>query len=56
MELGKRLILGLARRMLVDSDDIGLIFDTHRRRVLPSKAKAAVEEWDTVQRPRSIPE
>jgi hypothetical protein len=42
--------------MLEDPDDIGLTFDAHRSLVLPFEAKATVEEWDTLRRPRSIPD
>ena len=39
MELGERLVVGLARRMLVDADDIGLVLDAHLRLILPSRRK-----------------
>src|SRR5262249_2360050 len=55
MQLGERFVLGLACRMLVNPNNVGLPFDAHRGLVLPFAAKAVVEEWDTVTRPRSIP-
>ncbi len=38
VQLEQRFVVGLARRMLEDPDDIGLPFDAHRRLVLPVAA------------------
>jgi hypothetical protein len=35
MELGERFVLGLACRVLINPDDIGLVLDAHRGLVLP---------------------
>src|SRR5260370_33977320 len=40
MQLGGRLVLGLACRVLINPDDIGLVLDAHRGLVLPRTAKA----------------
>ena len=40
MQLEQRLVVGLARRMFKDPDDIGLTLDAHRRLILPFEAKA----------------
>ncbi len=56
MQLGERFVFGLARRMLIDPDDIGLVLDAHLRLILPSKQKRRSRRWDTDPRPRSIPD
>src|SRR6516165_134747 len=40
MQLGERLVLGLACRMLIDPDNIRLVLDAHRGLILLMKAKA----------------
>src|SRR6516164_8089297 len=53
MELGERLVVGLARRMLVDSDDIGLSLDAHCW-LISLQGRGMVVH--TVRRARSIPD
>src|SRR6202040_3505919 len=56
MQLGERLVFGLPRRVLIDPDDIGLVLDAHRGLFLPIDLKLTIARWDTVRRPRSIPD
>jgi len=42
--------------VLIDPDDIGLVLDAHRGLFLPIDLELTIARWDTVRRPRSIPD